>query len=127
MLTDVSLWCYDISTMPQQRETMPALSTITQTLETERSVMLYFGTPSCSVCHALRPKLFRAVEECFPKMLIQSIDTSSEPEAAAAFQVFGIPTVLIFFEGKEYLRKSRYMSVDAIIQTLTRPYALLYS
>ncbi len=89
--------------------------------------MLYFSAPSCHVCHALRPKLFDAVTEHFPKMRILSIDTSGEAEIAAAFHVFSIPTVLIFFEGNEHLRQSRYMSVDAMIQTLTRPYALLYA
>jgi len=106
---------------------MSTCNAITQTVETESAVMLYFSAPSCHVCHALRPKLFHAVAEHFPNIVIQHIDISKEADTAAAFHVFSIPTVLIFFEGKEYLRKSRYMSVDDVIESVTRPYALLYS
>lgn len=106
---------------------MPKLDEIRQTLSTHRAVMLYFSATSCSVCHALRPKLFSAIDNAFPDMLIQSIDITHDADTAAAFHVFSIPTVVIFLEGREYLRQSRYMSVDEVIQKIARPYNLLYS
>ncbi len=106
---------------------MPTLDAITQTVATEPAVMLYFSAPSCNVCHALRPKLFTMIAQHFPKIRMLHIDISEESDTAAAFQVFSIPTVLIFFEGNEYLRKSRYMSVHEVEKQLRRPYTLLYS
>jgi len=112
---------YDIRIMPTYK------NELTQILHEHRAVMLYFSSPSCNVCHALKPKLVTAVKAAFPEMQIHTVDVTHDGETAAAYNVFSIPTVLIFLEGKEYVRKSRYMSVDEIIQALTRPYALLTS
>ncbi len=90
-------------------------------------VMLYFSTPSCNVCHALRPKLFNAVKKNFKECEIVSIDISIDAEIAAYFNVFAIPTILIFLDGKEFLKKSRYMSVDEVIQKIKRPYEIMFS
>ncbi|RLD02179.1 MAG: thioredoxin, partial [Chloroflexi bacterium] len=41
--------------------------------------------------------------------------------------VFAIPTVLVFLDGKEFLRKSRHMSVDEVIREIKRPYDIMTS
>lgn len=104
---------------------MQTLEQINQTLQTNDAVMLYFSAPGCNVCHALKPKLTEAVVEAFPTFVIESIDISQNPEIASAFTVFAIPTVLVFFQGKEFLRKSRNMSVGEMIEAIRRPYNLM--
>jgi thioredoxin-like negative regulator of GroEL len=104
---------------------MQTLEFINQTLSTHDAVMLYFSAPACSVCHALKPKLTEAVMENFPTFVIESIDISETPEIASHFSVFAIPTVLIFFQGREFLRKSRHMSVGEVIDAIERPYHLM--
>ncbi|SMP86983.1 Thioredoxin [Epsilonproteobacteria bacterium SCGC AD-308-O04] len=91
------------------------------------AVMLYFSAPTCNVCHALKPKLLDAIEKNFDQFEIVSVDTSIEQEVAAQFGVFAIPTVLIFLDGKEFLRKSRHMSVDEVIREIKRPYDIMTS
>lgn len=91
------------------------------------AVMLYFSAPTCNVCHALKPKLLGAIEKNFDQFEIVSIDTSLEQEVAAHFGVFAIPTVLIFLDGKEFLRKSRHMSVDEVVREIKRPYDIMVS
>jgi thioredoxin-like negative regulator of GroEL len=91
------------------------------------AVMLYFSAPTCNVCHALKPKLLDAIETNFDKFEIVSIDTSVEQEVSAHFGVFAIPTVLIFLDGKEFLRKSRHMSVDEVVREVKRPYEIMIS
>jgi thiol-disulfide isomerase/thioredoxin len=56
-----------------------------------------------------------------------SVDTSVDQEVAAHFSVFTIPTVLIFLDGKEFLRKSRHMSVGEVIEEIRRPYEIMIS
>lgn len=104
---------------------MQTLDTIQQTLQTHDAVMLYFSAPSCNVCHALKPKLTEAVMNEFPAFVIESIDISETPEIASTFTVFTIPTVLIFFQGREFLRKSRHMSVAEVTDAIRRPYHLM--
>lgn len=104
---------------------MPTLSAIEFTLRERPAVMVYFSAPSCSVCHALKPKLIQALNANFPLFEILSVDVSSQPEVSSQFGVFTVPTVLIFFEGKEFIRKSRNMSVTGLVEEIRRPYEML--
>jgi thioredoxin-like negative regulator of GroEL len=104
---------------------MQTLETINQTLQSNDAVMLYFSAPSCNVCHALKPKLIEAIFNDFPTFVIESIDISETPEISSHFSVFAIPTVLIFFQGREFLRKSRHMSVGEVVEDIRRPYTLM--
>ncbi|MBD3809517.1 MAG: thioredoxin family protein [Sulfuricurvum sp.] len=104
---------------------MQTLDSINQTLTSHDAVMLYFSAPTCNVCYALKPKLTQAITEYFPTFIIESIDISEKPEIASHFSVFAIPTVLIFFQGREFLRKTRHMSVGEVIEDIRRPYNLM--
>lgn len=104
---------------------MQTLELLNQTLNTNDAVMLYFSAPTCNVCHALKPKLVEAIRTEFPTFVIESIDIAETPEIASHFTVFTIPTVLIFFQGREFLRKSRHMSVGEVISDIRRPYSLM--
>ena len=106
---------------------MNTIENIEQTIKENLAVMLYFSAPTCNVCHALKPKLLTAINENFKVFEIMSIDTSIDQEIAAHFSVFAIPTVLIFLDGKEFLRKSRHMSVDEVIREIKRPYEIMAS
>ncbi len=106
---------------------MQTIENIKKTIDENLAVMVYFSAPTCNVCHALKPKLLEAIKSNFEKFEIVSIDTSVEQECAAHFSVFAIPTVLIFLEGREFLRKSRHMSVDEVIREIKRPYEIMMS
>lgn len=104
---------------------MQTQDSINHILTTNDAVMLYFSAPTCNVCHALKPKLTEAILNDFPTFVIESIDISETPEIASHFTVFTIPTVLIFFQGREFLRKSRHMSVGEVVEDIRRPYNLM--
>ena len=91
------------------------------------AVALYFSAPTCNVCKALRPKLFAALEENFEEMEIVSVDVSREQSVAARYSVFAIPTLVVFLDGREFLRKSRHMSVDEVVGEIARPYSIMFS
>jgi thioredoxin-like negative regulator of GroEL len=106
---------------------MQTIENINQTINENLAVMLYFSAPTCNVCHALKPKLLEAIKTNFEKFEIVSIDTSVEQETSAYFSVFTIPSVLVFLDGKEFLRKSRHMSVDEVMWEIKRPYEIMNS
>lgn len=106
---------------------MQTTEDIKKIIEENLAVMLYFSAPTCNVCHALKPKLVDAVLSNFKEFEIVSIDTSIDQEIAANFSVFAIPSVLVFLGGKEFLRKSRHMSVDEVIREIKRPYEIMIS
>ncbi len=106
---------------------MNRIDEIEKTVKENPAVMLYFSAPTCNVCHALKPKLLEAIETNFKEFKIISVDTSIEQEIAAHYSVFAIPTVLIFLDGREFLRKSRHMSVDEVVREIQRPYEIMLS
>lgn len=103
------------------------MQNIQKIIDENLAVILYFSAPTCNVCHALKPKLFEAIEKNFDKFKIVEIDVSQDQEIAANFSVFAIPTLLVFLDGREFLRKSRHMSVDEVVKEIKRPYDIMMS
>jgi len=107
--------------------TLTDINELNQVLKDNLAVVLYFSSPSCNVCHSLRPKLMQAIENSYPDIEKCHSDISLTPEIAAEFQVFSAPTIIVFFEGKEFIRKGRAVSVDGLLQEIKRPYELMTS
>ena len=106
---------------------MQTVENINEIIKENLAVMVYFSAPTCNVCHALKPKLLEAIDKNFQEFEIVSVDVSVEQDVAAHFGVFAIPTVLIFLDGREFLRKSRHMSIDEVIREIKRPYEIMIS
>ncbi len=106
---------------------MQTLEDIENIIKEELAVMVYFSAPTCNVCHALKPKLVEAMESNFDQMKIVSVDVSETPEISSHYTVFAIPTVLVFLDGREFLRKSRHMSVAEVVDAVKRPYEIMTS
>jgi thiol-disulfide isomerase/thioredoxin len=90
------------------------------------AVLAYFSTETCSVCHVLKPKVIEMVSDSFPKMKMVFIESDKLPELAARNRVFTAPTVVVFFAGRETIRKSRAFGVDELRSEIQRPYSLMF-
>jgi len=90
------------------------------------AVMIYFSGEQCSVCKALMPKVKLAFTTHFPKIKQLYINASDFPHIAAYFSVFTVPSLLIYFDGKETKRESRHISVDQLIQSNQRHYKMFF-
>ena len=88
--------------------------------------MLYLSRPDCGVCVALIPKIEDMIKE-FPEMEARYIDLDQVPEAAGKFSIFTIPGILVFIQGKETIRKARYVSIDELRDEIARYHGLLKS
>ncbi|OOZ35780.1 hypothetical protein BOW51_10365 [Solemya velesiana gill symbiont] len=88
--------------------------------------MIWFTGPECRVCQGLKPKMGELVASRFPRLACHQIDCAKTPEAAAQHQVFTVPTLLVFFEGQPFLRKTRSFSLAELSADLERPYSLFF-
>jgi thiol-disulfide isomerase/thioredoxin len=95
-------------------------------LKKETALLLYFYNNNCAPCLSLRPKVIEMVENNFPKMKLVFVNSLENPALSASCQVFSNPTLLIFFEGKEYKRLSKYVSVSQLEETIKRPYGMAF-
>jgi thioredoxin-like negative regulator of GroEL len=89
--------------------------------------MCYFSNESCQVCKVLKPKIGNFLLTQYPKIRPLYIDISQHPELAATHSIFAVPTVLVFFEGKEFYRISRNIGIEELKRMIDRPYSLLFS
>ena len=102
------------------------LEFIKNEIENQDGVMLYFSGENCGVCEALRPKVKDLFDDSFPKIKQYFISASEHKDIAANFNVFSVPTVLVFLDKKEFIRKSRNISMGAFKDELSRPYNLFF-
>lgn len=89
--------------------------------------VLYFHSDSCSVADSVQPKIKNLIETKYPNLDLIEINTANQQELAASHQVFIVPTILVFFEGKEYFRFARVFSINEIDAKIERVYQLLFS
>jgi thioredoxin-like negative regulator of GroEL len=90
------------------------------------ALLVYFSGVFCSVCHELKPKVFKAINENYPKIEVLEISVDEYKEIASQFEVFALPTVVVFFDGGEFIRKSRSFGVDELLGNIQRPYGLFF-
>lgn len=101
------------------------LITFKESIESELAVAVYFSTSNCGVCHALRPKVEELFSIEFPAIKFVHIEIDKSPGISGEYSVFSAPTLLVFFEGKEFLRKVRLMGIQELQQKIERPYNML--
>ena len=88
--------------------------------------MVFFSDESCNVGDALSPKLQKMLNEHFDRMQFLEINVQMIPEARGHFNIFVIPSVLVYFDGREAIRHARHVNVQALGAELERLYALYY-
>lgn len=103
------------------------IDSINDTIDKNMAVMLYFTGKDCGVCNALKPKIKECFDTNFSDIKQIYIDTNSNQEVAASFNVFAVPTLLVFLDKKEFIRKSRNLSIELLIEEIKRPYQMMMS
>ena len=93
---------------------------------TTPALLLYFYNDSCAPCVALRPKVEAMITEHFPEMKHFYINSAAFPEMSASNGVFASPTLVVFFDGKETFRVSKYISIDELAGRIQRYYDLIF-
>ncbi len=107
-------------------KTINSLEQLENILRETTAVLIYFATKSCNVGEALEPKVQDLLNTDFPKMNFYKVDMNFSPEIAAKYSAFTEPTILVFFEGKETIRKSRNIGIYELHSAILRPYKLIF-
>ena len=98
------------------------------TLVSEKpAVIAYFSTTECNVCKVLKPKIFEMISSEFPEITPVYVEINHSPELAAQKRIFAVPTLVVYFDGREFFRKSRNFGLNELRDELQRPYGLMFS
>lgn len=81
--------------------------------------IIQFGSETCLPCHAIREKISHWAADK-PLVHFTYMPIEEHPEAAAAAEVFTVPTVLVYVEGKLSIRTGGYFSLDDVFAKVER-------
>ena len=105
---------------------MANLAKIEAFVAQNEAVLLYFKNDACGPCRVLRPKVEALLQADFPKVKMMIVDSEQQPLLNGHYGVFSNPTLLVFFDGKEYLRKSKHISMGELKGEMQRLYQLAF-
>jgi len=72
--------------------------------------ILYFSSEDCSVCHSVFPKMMDVIKDY--EISVGRIDVNKQLKIAGQNLIFSIPTILVFNEGQEVFRESRFINFE---------------
>lgn len=85
-----------------------------QVLDMPGNVLIMFFSPNCTYCHKLSPVLDIFAREQAGIVRVVKVNTLDESELAGSFQIMGVPTLMLYKDGKQIKRISGAMSKEQL-------------
>src|SRR4051794_13187867 len=82
--------------------------------ETEVPVLVDFYADWCGPCHMMAPAVDALARESVGKALIAKLDTDRAQRTAGRFQIRGIPTSIVFRQGREANRQTGALPLPSL-------------
>jgi thioredoxin-like negative regulator of GroEL len=103
-----------------------AYEALQRILADHAAVLAYFTGRDCGVCKVLKPKVLELLKSEFPHVHLFEVDCQAQPALAARLGVLSVPTVVLYFDGREGARFVRLFAIGDLRDALMRPYRLLF-
>ena len=87
-------------------------------INSEKPVLIDFFATWCGPCKTLAPILKQVKDNLAERITILTIDVDKNQKLASKYQVRGVPTIILFQNGKQLWRQSGVLSQDEIIKTI---------
>lgn len=98
-----------------------SMQSVEEHIKENKLAFLYVTMPNCSVCHGLLPQIETMLAQ-YPLIEARQIDASEVPAFAGQFQIFTAPVLLLFVEGKEYIREARIVQTAKLDENIAKIY-----
>lgn len=83
-------------------------------IQSSKPTLVDFFATWCGPCKAMAPVLDQLKTDMGDKVRILKIDVDKNQQVAAKFQVRGVPTFVLFKEGKQVWRQSGGISIHEL-------------
>ncbi|MBG6063021.1 thioredoxin 1 [Flavobacterium sp. CG_9.1] len=87
-------------------------------IESDKPVLIDFFATWCGPCKMLGPILKEVKDNLGDRVSILKIDVDKNQQIASKYQVRGVPTMILFQNGKQLWRQSGVLTKEQIIQTI---------
>jgi thioredoxin 1 len=88
-------------------------------LESSLPVLVDFTAAWCGPCKQLEPIIQQLARDWNGKLQVFRLDVDENPGLTMRFEVMGVPTVMLFKQGKPVERLSGYQPKDRIVSKLS--------
>ncbi|MGG7176325.1 thioredoxin family protein [Clostridium paraputrificum] len=100
-----------------------SINEINNLIKENPMVLLCFYGDSCGVCTVVSDALEKEMKN-YPNIKFCKIFAEDNMEVFAKYDVFTLPVVLFYIDGKEYLREARNISIRDLLLDIDRLYSL---
>lgn len=87
-------------------------------INSEKPVLIDFFATWCGPCKTLAPILKQVKDNLGERITILKIDVDKNQQLASQYQVRGVPTMILFQNGKQLWRQSGVLSKEEIMKTI---------
>ncbi|HWS59881.1 MAG TPA: thioredoxin [Flavobacterium sp.] len=87
-------------------------------IKSEKPVLIDFFATWCGPCKTLAPILKEVKDNLGERITIIKIDVDKNQQLASQYQVRGVPTMILFQNGKQLWRQSGVLSKEEIVKTI---------
>ena len=95
------------------------MSKFSDIINQDKPVLIDFFAEWCGPCKMMSPILKEVKDNLKERISIIKIDVDKNQTLAAKYQVRGVPTLMIFKNGKQVWRQSGVLQKDEIINVIT--------
>ncbi len=94
------------------------MASFTEIVNGDKPVLIDFHADWCGPCKVLSPIIQEVAKELDGKVRVIKIDVDKNPALADKFQIRGVPTLMLFKDGKSVWRQSGVLQKGEIIKQL---------
>ncbi len=92
--------------------------TFNEIIHSSKPVLVDFTATWCGPCKMMAPILKEVKQEVGERAAIIKVDVDQSPEAAQAYNVQGVPTLILFKEGKILWRQSGVVPKNNLVNII---------
>lgn len=104
-------------------EQLTSMNMIEDFVKNHELSFLYVSRQDCGVCHAVLPKL-RELLDKFPLIHLGHVNAYDVGEVSAKYSILTVPALLLFVDGKEFLRAARFVHFDELENQIEKIYRM---
>src|SRR6476469_824439 len=94
------------------------MSSFQEVIHSDKPVLVDFFATWCGPCKMMSPILEQVKKSLGDAVTIIKVDVDKNPQAAQVYQVQGVPTLIVFKNGKILWRQSSVVQANMLVNVL---------